>query len=171
MQAIPNLAYRGGDELRMNHASPMPCSKLCNPEFKSPDIVENMRCDCGMWQSQRVCAFLQLCYDPDTGERTGVAFNDIQARLFGMQSEELLTRFASHDVPLPFAPQDLLLLLTDTVLNGCADGERFIRIIGSSGLPVLVCVSTNRSYNHAAQLIAVSLDPEEREISRQSRPL
>jgi hypothetical protein len=121
----------------------------------SPEATDSMRSECLMWQSQSWCGFLQLFYDPDTGERTGVALNDEQARLFGMRREELLARFAAYDVPLLFVQQDLLLLFTDAVANGYADGEHFLRIIGPTGQPALVRVATKRSYNHAAQLIAV----------------
>jgi hypothetical protein len=145
LQAIPKLAQ------------PLPSNKQDDPKPTSPEVTLS---DWRMWQSQSWCGFLQLFYDPETGERTDVAFNDLHARLFGMQREELIARFAAHDVPLPFAPHDLLILLIDTVANGYADGERYLRIFGLSGQPVLVCVATKRSYNHAAQLLAVRLDLE-----------
>jgi hypothetical protein len=146
-------------------AKTMPRIKLSDSKAASPEVANNMRSECNMWQSQSWCGFLQLFYDPDTGERTGVAFNEVQARLFGMQCDELLARFIAHDLPLPFAPQDLLLLLTDAVANEHSDGERYFRTIQPSRLPALVCVSTKRSYNHAAQLIAVRSGPDPRALS------
>jgi hypothetical protein len=142
----------------------LPHIDLGVPKHISPEIAQNVRSECCMWQSQNRCGFLQLFFDPSSGERTGVVFNDLQARLLGMCCDELRTRFELQDVPLPFALQDLLLLLTDDIANGHNEGERFVRCIaGPSKLPVLVCISIRRSYNHAAQLIAVQCDPEAKE--------
>ena len=109
-----------------------------------------------MWQLQNECGFLQLTYDPITGERIHVALNDLQADMLGMHRDDLVSRFAAHDEPLRIPTQDLLLLIADDVLRGFTDGPRHYRtFLFKASTPALVCVSTQRRHDAAGRLVAV----------------
>jgi hypothetical protein len=120
------------------------------------EVYSALAMECTMWQLQNECGFLQLTYDPTTGERIHVALNDLHAHLLGMHRDELALRFAEHAEPLPVLPQDLLFLIADDALTGFADGPRHYRsILYDTRLPTLVCVSTQRRHDAAGRLVAV----------------
>ncbi len=111
-----------------------------------------------MWQLQNEIGFLQLTYDPSTGERIHVVINDLHAQMLGMHRDELLARFAAHDEPLRVPAQDLLLLIADDALRGFADGPRHYRtFLSDACVPSLVCVSTLRSHDATGRLLSVRL--------------
>jgi hypothetical protein len=145
-------------ELSTNLVSEVSFRSLCQPEVMSQEVLNSLILERNMWEAQNECGFLQMAYDPDTGERVGVALNDLQAQFLGMHREELLARLAAHDAPLFAPPQDILLLLADAAMRGFDDGTRYFRVVAPRGrlqTPVLVCVSTRSRYNHAGQLLTV----------------
>ena len=124
--------------------------------YITSEVNQALAAELDMWQQQNDCGFLQLTYDPCTGERIHVALNDLQAHLLGMHRDELVLRFADHDEPLCVPPQDLLFLITSDALGGFADGNRHYRtFLSPARVPALVCESTQRSHDAAGRLIAV----------------
>ncbi len=124
----------------------------------TPESNHALAAELEMWQWQDEIGFLQLTYDPSTGERIHVVVNDLQAQMLGMPRHELLARFAAHDEPLRILPQDLLLLIADDALRGFADGPRHYRtFLSEARVPSLVCVSTLRSHDAAGRLLSVCL--------------
>ncbi len=61
--------------------------------------------EAAMWEKTEVGLVL-LDYDPATQRRLGVAANSAAAKLWGLHREELLARFAAHDVPTMFTDLD-----------------------------------------------------------------
>jgi hypothetical protein len=124
----------------------------------SPEVAHALSLERKMWRSQNEYGFLELSYDPATGCQSTVALNMLQASLFGMHRDEFKARFAAHDLPLFVPPQDLLLLLTDRAVHRFRDGTQYHRCLTSETLPrmpVIMRISTRRSYNSSGQLTSV----------------
>jgi hypothetical protein len=131
-------------------------SMITPPHHFTTDVNHEMEKECAMWQLQNKCGYLQLTYDPSTGERIHVALNDLQSDMLGMHRDELTSRFAAHDEPLCIPLQDLLLLIADDALRGFADGPRHYRtFLHKTRTPALVCVSTERNHDAAGRLVTV----------------
>jgi hypothetical protein len=132
-----------------------------SPDCFSPEVAEALRMQRQMWYSQNEYGFLELSYDPATGDRSAVALNALQARIFGMSREEFKARFAAHSLPLFIPPQDLLLLLTDRArraLDHCCDSTRYHRCFTSESpprMPIIVRITTRRSYDSLGKLTSV----------------
>jgi hypothetical protein len=125
-------------------------------DYFTSEVNHALETEREMWQLQNECGFLQLTFDPRTGERIHVALNDRQAQLLGLPPDDLISRFTAYDEPLLFSPPDLLLLIANDALRGFADGLRHIRaFLSETRLPALVCVLTLRSHDAAGRLLAV----------------
>ena len=58
-----------------------------------------------LWEQAEV-GLVRVDYDPATQRRLRVSANSTAAKLWGMHREELLARFARHDVPTVFTDLD-----------------------------------------------------------------
>jgi hypothetical protein len=128
------------------------------PRFISPEVAQALNLEKKMWRSQNEYGFLEICYDPVTGDQTGVTLNTLQARLFGMHSDEFEARFAAHDLPLLVPLQDLLVLLADRAVNFFSDYTQYHRCFTSETpprSPAIVQISTRKRYNSTARLVSV----------------
>ena len=106
------------------------------------------------------CAFMSLRFDPKTQIRQRVWANSMQAGISGIHREELLARFANHDLTFGMSDIEFLCLCIDDLLNGMADrAERFYRqiFVCSNGAvrAVLLHGSRARTYNSVGQLVQV----------------
>ena len=61
-----------------------------------------------MWQAEAECGYIRIVLDPATQHRRHVSANARVAAIVGMHHEELLSRFAYHEVPVAFADLDFL---------------------------------------------------------------
>ena len=72
-----------------------------------------MLADAEKWENDEVNGFLQVSYDPDTNQRTNIAMNPRYAHLYGYHKEEMLARFANHDLEVQRTDIDWLALWLD----------------------------------------------------------
>jgi hypothetical protein len=80
----------------------------CPDENNNMDVVE--------WEEDSTHAFIVATFHPLNQRRTAISANSRAAALLGMHREELLARYAQHDVPLALPPLDgAALVCTQTV--------------------------------------------------------
>ena len=112
-----------------------------------------------MWESQNHCGFMQIDFNPETGERVGVAVNAHQAKMWNMSKKQLSTRLLGRLMPLMIPYMDLLSVLIDEILHEFGDKTRFHRIYTSLKSPrnaVLVHHSVTRRFNSDGQVYMVT---------------
>ena len=63
--------------------------------------------EAALWEQAEV-GLVRVDYDPATQRRLGVSANSAAAKLWGLHREELLARFAAHDVPAMFTDLDAM---------------------------------------------------------------
>jgi hypothetical protein len=86
--------------------------------------------DAELMEGERECAFISVAYDEATNERQVVASNERMAEMAGIRREELLARFADHEVELPFLEADWLayfLLDLEFVTSGETRTQLYLR--------------------------------------------
>ena len=107
------LAVRGMSALR--------CSRLAGSALGVSDALPRLEAAEGgasreaeLWEGEREWSFVTVAYDEATGERQLVACNERAAELAGAHREELLARFASREMEVPFVEGDWLANLECT---------------------------------------------------------
>jgi hypothetical protein len=93
--------------------------------------------DAELMEGERECAFISVAYDEATNERLVVGSNERMAEIAGMRREELLARFADHEVELPFLEADWLayfLLDLEFVTSGETRTQLYLRCAIGRGL-------------------------------------
>ena len=114
----------------------------------------------GLWDEDDACAHLVVAFDPMTQERRGVAANVLQAELFDMDYEELMSRFANDDVDIPMPDLDLLYLVVDSLMHEShVQVDRYFRLYNQhsrSPRAVLVSSSSRKKFNSTGQVVQVS---------------
>ena len=130
----------------------------CKKNQFQHDSLSPIDFDKAMWESQSECGFVQIDFNPETGEQTGVAVNALQSSIWNMSSKDLLEMITNFDMPLMSPKSDLLFLLVDEICNEFRDKERFYRIFTSPDQPrsaILVHHSTTRRFNAVGQCYMV----------------
>jgi hypothetical protein len=84
------------------------------PDLVLPQVLEEekhkMFAEAAAWDSQDHQGFLQISFDARTSQRKHVMINSRFAQLHGCHKEELLSRFASHEVDFHRTDLDLLIM-------------------------------------------------------------
>ena len=78
------------------------------PESTAVSLSGIAESEDAMWEAQADIGFVRVLFDPHTQHRQHVAANAALAKVAGMHREELLARFAAHEVPLPWTDLDFL---------------------------------------------------------------
>jgi hypothetical protein len=108
--------------------------KCVQGECKDPEPNEAAQCiETTMWQEQNLCGFLSITTDSSTQRRKNVVVNAWLSNVWGMHVEELLARFASHDLHLHFPALDMLYHMADELVNTHQDRVRYHRLAGLPG--------------------------------------
>jgi hypothetical protein len=118
------------------------------------DSVPNeaaQRIESTMWQEQNLCGYLSITTDSSTQMRKNVVVNEWLSNVWGMHMEELLARFASHDLHLHCPALDMLYHMTDELVHFQQNRVRYIRLFGSlngsrRGM-ILVCSFSKKSFD------------------------
>jgi hypothetical protein len=122
----------------------------------------------GIWDDAPSFAFLSLRFNPNNQTRQKVWANKMQADINCVHREELLARFANHDLPFGMSDIEFLCLAVDELLNSTVDrGERYIRqiaVCNGEVRAVLLHGSRTRSYNSVGQLVQVLRRPITRSL-------
>ena len=111
-----------------------------------------------MWEAQSECGFMQIDFEPKTGERIGVTVNHYQAIIWNMSKPQLLRRLIHSEMPLMIPSLDLLSLLVDEILSEFDDKERLHRTfssLNSRKIVILVHHCTTSRFNADGQLCMV----------------
>jgi PAS domain-containing protein len=149
-------AARGGDEAPppSSPLSMAPYSDGGHPPPSAPVGIAAREEE--MWQEEIDCGFIRLRVDPRTQHRRHVSANARAAALAGMHREELLARFAHHDVPLPFSDLDFLRFFV-FFLRGEPTTCYCRFILGSPAAPrgVLVRYDTHSVYDSCGRVVEV----------------
>lgn len=87
-----------------------------------------------------------MAFDPSTQNRKDVFINARMADIYGMHKEELLSRLAGHDLPLPLPDMDFVRVFLYLILRGIAvpglPRVKYLRMLSGPrerGQCVLVC--------------------------------
>ena len=110
----------------------------------------------GKWDDFSSCAFLGLRFDPKTQTRLKVSANVLQSEINCIHREELLARFANHDLTFGMSQIEFLCLVVDELLNSTADhSEKYYRqifVVNGTVSAVLLHGSKTRTFNSIGQL-------------------
>jgi hypothetical protein len=93
--------------------------------------------DAELMESEREWAYISVAYDEVMNERQVVGSNERMAEIAGMRREELLARFADHEMELPFLEADWLayfLLDLEFVTSGETRTQLYLRSAIGRGL-------------------------------------
>jgi PAS domain-containing protein len=110
------------------------------------------------WEEDSTHAFILATFEPATMRRTAISANPRAAALLGMHREELLARYAQHDVPLALPPLDALRHLLHALRHGAFDpaSMRYHRMLVDGGRGVaLVCTQTVRIFDDRRRICQV----------------
>jgi hypothetical protein len=114
-----------------------------------------------MWQEQCSLGYLSVSSDGLTQRRTGVSVNARLSAMWGMHAEELIARFANHDLHLHCPALDLIFLMMDELVFFQQDRVRYYRMFGSltgrnRGM-ILVCSDVRKVFDSAGKHTQVCL--------------
>ena len=137
------------------------CTPLLRPATATATINP------ALWENDNTMSFRQIVYDTSSNTWGATPTHIILNRTFagncGYHMEELLARFAAHDLPLDISPLDVLpTVLTSLVNRFCQDGEGasgertyMLRLSPGRRRPYLAFVMTHKEYNLEGRLSKV----------------
>ncbi len=136
-----------------------------------PGATDSVNGDDLVWNAAHETGFLVITFDTATRKRREILANPRLATLHGMHHEELLSRMAGRDLPLPATPLDgLLAALFITVRDAFSTGapaELYGRMSsGSRGL--LFCSRSVAAFDANGRLAEVP-PPFPRRVAQRKR--
>jgi hypothetical protein len=116
-----------------------------------------------MWLSEMNCGYLRIVLDPVTQHRIHVTANGQLASMLGMHREEMLSRFAYHEVAVAFSDLDFLrffVFFLRDLPSGAEPTTCLMRLIlgaGPTARAVLVRYDTRIMYDSCGRASEVSV--------------
>ena len=102
---------------------------------------------------------IDIEFDPETQRRRRVRFNTVTGRIWGMQMQDLLQRFAHHDVPIPYTELDALRVFVVDFCRSFQDvTEQYVRLtigVGDAARGMLFCITKLKAFDPFGRLIKV----------------
>jgi hypothetical protein len=136
--------------------------QTCGVDILSHPNTQSKGLDAALWQYQNACGYLGVFFDPSTQTRNEVTLNSSFSTVTGVHTEELLARFANHDLEMFCPPLDFLFFCANDTIFGLESRDRYIRYMPRAGDGVrrttLVCNSTKRLFDAAGRIKQVKIN-------------
>jgi hypothetical protein len=117
--------------------------------------------DTSLWEQPNSCGYLSLSIDPPTQNRKEVAVNSNFPIVSGLHNEELLARFANHDLDMFCPPLDFIFFCANDSIHGLDSRDRYFRFFSNAGGSVkrttLVCNSIKRLFDSTGRIRQVAV--------------